>query len=178
MAPCWLQTLNNKGCRYTLYNTWQHIPAIFHVCLFNLLTGTLPVCVHVSERGEVKRTEDGKRRRRRSAVSQCWLSKELMEAGGKTLGGMEPCTIQASFRWSAAAGAKHPKSSAAHLKSTRGGLYLLRWLLQPNSSPCCSQRSFNKYSGLFPKWDESKVKQAHSCYKNTPMMSSNSKLYL
>lgn len=48
------------------------------------------------------------------------MSKELMEAGGKALGGMEPCTIQVSFRWSAAAGAKHPKSSAAHLNGTCG----------------------------------------------------------
>lgn len=120
--------------QYTLYTTRQHTPAIFHVCLSKFLTGALPVCVHVSVRGEVKRTEDGKRRRRGSAVSQCWMSKELMEAGEKTLGGMEPCTIQASFRWSLATGAKHPKSSAAHLKGIHGRPHLHRWLLQPKSS--------------------------------------------
>lgn len=32
-----------------------------------------------------------------------------MGAGGKTLGGPEPCTIQASFRRSAPTGAKHHK---------------------------------------------------------------------
>lgn len=106
-------TLNNKHLKAAVF---LHIPAI-SMCLSKFLTGALPVCVHASVREEVKRTEDGKRRR--SAVSQCWMSKELMAAEGKTLGGMEPCTIQASFRWSAATGAKHPKSSAAHLKSTR-----------------------------------------------------------
>lgn len=44
---------------------------------------------------KVKRTEDREKQRR--AVSQCWLSSELMGAGGKTLGRPEPCTIQASL---------------------------------------------------------------------------------
>lgn len=130
--------------------------------LSKFLTGALPVCVHASVRGEVKRTEDGNRRR--SAVSQCWMSKELMEAGGKTLGGMEPCTIQASFRWSAAAGAKHPKSSTAHLKSTCGDCICIGGC--SNQFQACATHgkvSINTQVS-FP----SKAKQAHSCYKICP----------
>lgn len=69
----------------------QDKKGFIHVYLSKFLTGALPVGVHASVRGGVERTEDGERR---SAVNQCWMSKELMEAGGKTLGGMEPCTIQ------------------------------------------------------------------------------------
>lgn len=105
----------------------QDKKGFLHVCLPKFLTGALTVCVHGSVRGEVERTEDGERR---SAVSQCWMSKELMEAGGKTLGGMEPCTIQASFRWSATAGAKHPESSATHLKSSHGDCICIRGCLK------------------------------------------------
>lgn len=167
------------GCRYTLYTTWQHIPAIFHVCLSKFLTGALPVCVHTSVRGEVKRTEDGKRRRRRSAVSQCWMSKELTEAGGKTLGGMEPCTIQASFRWSAATGTKHPKSSAAHLKSTSGDCICIGGCSNQTQACGTHKESFNKYSGLFPKWKVTiKNKTSTLLLQNMPVMSSNSKQYL
>lgn len=93
------------------------------MCLSKFLTGAPPVGVHASVRGGAERTEDGERR---SAVNQCWMSKELMEAAGKTLGGMEPCTIQASFRWSATAGAKHPESSATQLRGSRGDCICIR----------------------------------------------------
>lgn len=45
--------------------------------------------------------------KKKGAVSQCCLSRELMGAGGRALGRPEPCTIQASFRRSTTTGAKH-----------------------------------------------------------------------
>lgn len=42
-----------------------------------------------------------------SAVSQCCLSRKLMGARRGAVGRPEPCTIQASFIWSATTGAKH-----------------------------------------------------------------------
>lgn len=71
------------------------------------LSVSLPACAHGSVWRPVRRVEDSEKGR--SAVSPCWLSRELMGAGGKTVGGPEPCTIQASFRRSATTGAKHHK---------------------------------------------------------------------
>lgn len=138
------------------------------MCLFKFLTTALPVCVHASVRGEVKRTEDSKRRR--SAVSQCWMSKELMEAGGKTLGRMEPCTIQASFIRSAGAGAKHPKRSAAHLMSTPGDWICIGGC--SNQTQACGTHAKVAINTVLRSTSQNethkKLKQARSCYKIYP----------
>lgn len=80
---------------------------LFHVHLSTCLSVSLPVCEHGSVRRPVRRIDDSEKGR--SAVSQCWLSKELMGAEWRTVGGPEPCTIQASFIRSATTGAKHHK---------------------------------------------------------------------
>lgn len=66
----------------------------------------LPVCTLLYWR-IVRRTEHSTKGG--PAVSQCWLSGELMGAGREAVGGPKPCTIQASFRWSTATGAQHHK---------------------------------------------------------------------
>lgn len=71
------------------------------------LSVSLPASVPGSVPRPVRRIEDSEKLR--SAVSQCWLSKELTGAGERAVGGPEPCTIQASFRRSETTGAKNHK---------------------------------------------------------------------
>lgn len=64
----------------------------------------LPTCVHASVKAGAKNRRVWGRGG--SAVSQCCLSRKLMGARGGAVGRPEPCTIQASFIWSATTGAK------------------------------------------------------------------------
>lgn len=74
-------------------------------CLNACQSVSLLAHVHGSAWGPAKEWNGNEKKK--GAVSQCCLSRELMGAGGRALGRPEPCTIQASFRRSTTTGAKH-----------------------------------------------------------------------
>lgn len=78
-----------------------------HVCLSKCLSVSQSPCPCAWFCVRAGQRKEWKWKKKKGAVSQCCLSRELMGAGGRALGRPEPCTIQASFRRSTTTGAKH-----------------------------------------------------------------------
>lgn len=87
------------------------------------------------------RYEEQKRARKAgSAVSQCWLSRELMGVPGKLVGRPEPSAIQASFIRSATSGLKHHKvRNNGHLYAWGSRAHLWKTCIMQQALPLQTQ---------------------------------------
>lgn len=107
-------------------------------CLVACQSAYLPVCMVC-----VKASKKNWRQQEAKKCCQSVLAEQGADGSrGKTLGRPEPCTIQASFRWSATTGAKHHKVlQHTNLNTThiyrKWGFYFGTVLSQPPKTQDC-----------------------------------------
>lgn len=107
---------------------------LLHACL----SVSLPARVHASVKVAMKNRKRAKKGG--SAVSQCWLSRELMGVPGKLVGRPEPSALQASFIGSATSGLKHHKvRNNGHLYAWGSRAHLWKTCIMQQALPLQTQ---------------------------------------